>query len=303
MSQTLFSSNWLNQFTDPYAVLGVSVAADERRVLKRYRTVAKLLHPDSYANADPSQRDLASQLFARMVNPAYQKLKLNQDRSEYLAMLRFRVRRMSRDQASIATSNIGLQLLKTPLQSLDIIYEQSITQLAELQYQPLEQFEQITSQLEELNLVYFHLKMGEPMIQKEKRTGIVPVGDAQPIRVAPTSAEDKPAVNYAQRHYQRAQEYMKKSNWSMAVQELRDGIRIEPTKSEYHSLLAKAYLMQNLQGMATVHFRQALKLNPNDPLALEYAKKMKIDLNPPLHSDKAGDQKSGGLFGMFAKKR
>jgi curved DNA-binding protein CbpA len=59
MTQLLFSPEWLNLLTDSYAVLGVSVAADERRVLKRYRSVAKLLHPDSLAYGDPTTKTIS----------------------------------------------------------------------------------------------------------------------------------------------------------------------------------------------------------------------------------------------------
>jgi len=93
---------------------------------------------------------------------------------------------------------------------------------------------------------------------------------------------------------------MKKQNWSLAVQELRDAIRIEADKSDYHVLLAQAYLMQNLTGMAKVHFRQALKFDPKHKVALEYAQRLKIEMTPPEHGK---DTKGGGLFGRFAKKR
>lgn len=296
MPQIPFSTDWLKQFSDPYAVLGLSVSADDRRVLKRYRSVAKLLHPDGYTAADPTNRELASQLFAHLISPAYQKLKQDKGRAESLALLRVHVQRINRETPLLPQSDSAQQLIKIPMQSVDVFYEQAIAQLADSQYQPLQQFERITQQLTELNLVYLQLKMGEQV--RPKPTGLVPTEQIKRETVASTDLkQQQPTINYAQRHYLRAQEYMKKESWSMAVQELRDAIRLEPTKSEFHSLLAKAYFMQNLTGMATVHFRQALKLNSQDPLALEYAKKLKIQLDSP------STEKKGGLFGLFAKKR
>ncbi len=301
MSQIPFSTDWLKQFSDPYAVLGLSVAADDRRVLKRYRTVAKLLHPDTYSTADPETKDLAIQLFARLVNPAYQRLKQEKGRAEIVATLRFRVRRMTREQPLEPQGKAARQLLKVPVPSVDVFYEQQISELVQFQFEPLTQFETITQQLEELNLVYLQLKMGEPMI-REKRTGIVSAAQAKPMQFTPVPPSPEAlTVNYAQRHYQRAQEYMKKSNWPLAVQELRDAIRIESNQSEYHSLLATAYLMQNLPKAATAYFRQALKLNPNDPLALSYAKRLKIEVEAP--NPNPTKPSSGGLFGRFARKR
>jgi hypothetical protein len=43
MPQADFSTEWVHRFTDPYALLGVSVAADDRRILKRYHAIAKQL--------------------------------------------------------------------------------------------------------------------------------------------------------------------------------------------------------------------------------------------------------------------
>lgn len=298
MSQILFSPDWLNQLTDPYAVLGLSVAADERRVLKRYRMIAKLLHPDSLAAADPATRALATQLFARLVNPAYQQLKQEKERADAMALLRIRIRQLNRDGGFVPTGAIAQQLLKLPLQGIDIFYEQAVAELGDAQYQAFDQLESITKQLADLNLTYLHLKMGEPVI-REKRTGIVATPQAKPSQFAPKPNETaEVAVNYAQRHYYRAQEYAKKATWAQVVAELRDAIRLEPNRGEYHSLLAKAYLMQNLSGMAKVHFRQALKFNPKDPLALQYAEY--LDLQAAKKADKAGNS---GLFSLFTKRR
>lgn len=301
MSQTSFSPEWLNQLSDPYAVLGLSVAADERRVLKRYHTVAKLLHPDSLLAADPDTKALASQLLARLVNPAYQRLKQEKERSETMALLRLRVRRINRDEPLSPQCPLAEQLLRLPVQKADIFYEQAVAGLSDSQYQQLDQFESITQQLSELNLVYLSLKMGEPVI-REKRTGIVSAAQAKPVEFAPSQTETaQVAINYAQRHYVRAQEYAKKANWAQVVAELRDAIRLEPNRSEYHSLLAKAYLMQNLVGMAKVHFRQALKFNPQDPLALQYKDRLNLTVDSQKPSPKTTN--GGGLFNLFSKKR
>ena len=310
MSQISFSPDWLRQFSDPYAVLGLSVTADDRRVLKRYRTIAKLLHPDSYINADRETGNAATQMFARLVSPTYQKLKQDKGRAENLALLRFRVRRMNREDPFAPTSDVARRLLATALTEVDVFYEQAVSKLAETQYIPLIQFETVTQQLGELNLAYLQMKMGGPMI-REKRAGIMAAPTPPPPMqyTATFSDSDKSTVDYAQRHYHRAQEYAIKANWAMVVRELQDAMKIDPHKGEYHSLLAKAYLMQDLPIMAKVHFRQALKLNAEDPLALMYAKKFNLvptaptSLSAPSAAKKTQRPASGGLFGLFAKKR
>lgn len=303
MAQTSFSSEWLKLFSDHYAVLGLSVTADDRRVLKRYRTVAKQLHPDMYQMSDEGTQTLASQILARLVNPAYQKLKQDNGRAETMATLRFRVRRAAKDTPLNPSGELAKRLMTVPSHSLDTLYEEAIAELAQHQYNPLEQFESITQQLGELNLVYLHLKMGEPLL-REKRSGIVPQKEARPIQFVAVDPSDRPSeLTYAQRHYQRSQEYIKKQNWSMAVQELRDAIRLEPEESQYHAVLAKVYLMQNLQGMAKVHFRQALKLDPKNQLALKYAPQFDLQVNGATPTPPAPPPKrSGGLLGIFSRK-
>lgn len=305
MSQSSLPSDWLTKFSDPYAVLGIAVTADVRRVQKRYRNVAMLLHPDKYIDADEAIKDFASQMLARLVNPAYEKLKQEKGRAEHIAMLRFQVRRMSREAALAPKGKLARELLGYPASGVDVFYEQAIAQLAEAQYQNFEHFDSVTQQLGELNLVYLQLKMGEVFLG-EKRTGLVAATEAKPIQFTPVTPETETvSENYAQRHYRRAHEYMKKGNWQQAVQELRDAIRIEADKSEYHALLGVAYLQQNLQGMATVYLRQALKLNPNDPLANKYADKLGIKPASAENATNGNDKsaKTGGFFGLFRSRK
>ncbi|WP_088890397.1 tetratricopeptide repeat protein [Leptolyngbya ohadii] len=306
MSQTSFSPDWLTQFSDPYAVLGLSLSSDDTRVLKRYRTVAKILHPDS-SSPSLSDRDLAVQLLTRLVNPAYQQLKQGKTRAEVVAALRFRVRQLNGDQPLVPQTEFGRRLSQAPAPQVDVFYEQAVTRLSESQFQPLSNFESVTHQLIELNLIYMLLKIGQPLVQ-EKRTGIVAATSTyrSELQLKPEETPEN-AVNYAQRHYQRAQQYGRKGNWAQAIAELRDAVRLEPARGEYHSLLGKAYLMQNLPGMAKVHIRQALKFNPKDPLAVHYAVKLGVPVEigaaSMTPSENGKKPANGGLFSIFARKR
>ncbi len=312
MSQSALPSEWLTNFSDPYAVLGVSVAADDRRVLKRYRAIAKLLHPDRYRPEENETKELASQIFARLVNPAYQKLKQEKGRKENASLLRLRARQLYRDTSLNPRCNLAQKLIQQPVSGVDVFYEQAITQLAESQYEPLQQFESLTQQLGELNLIYSQLKVGEALI-REKPTGIMPVSHQPKVPIFSPTVEVDHTPSYSERHYRRAQEYMRKSNWKAAEQELRDAIKIEAGKSEYHALLGLAYLQQNLQSMAKVYLRQALKLNAKDPLALKFASKLGLEVPASEPSQQNGNTpksqpvnkpaQNGGLFGLFRSKK
>lgn len=308
MSHAEFSAEWVQRFTDPYALLGVSVAADDRRILKRYRAVAKQLHPDGLGDAATDLREFASQVLPKLVNPSYQRLKQEKGRSEVLATLRFRVRRLSRDQQLKLVEQQSQALLTVPEPQVDVFYEHAVAQLGEHQYDSLESFETCTQELSELNLVYLQRKMGDPVI-REKRTGLMATTAVPLTADADPPADGKASgLRYADRHFGRAQEYLKANNAAAAIQELKDALRIDPQNSSYHGLIAQAYLLQKLTGMAKVHFKQALRLNPNNAVALKYAKQLNVTMTdvprsapqakPVPDAKKTAPKRSlfGGLF-------
>ena len=288
MPQADFSTEWVHRFTDPYALLGVSVAADDRRILKRYHAIAKQLHADTLINTpgDPEAlaelKQFAAQVLPKLVNPAYQRLKQDKGRSEVLATLRFKVRRLSRDQQIQPTSDLGKALLTIHEAEVDVFYEHAVDQLGDRQYTALDPFEDFTQQLGELNLVYLRRKMGAPVI-REKRTGLMATTS---INRPATSVVDPPPFEepvasglvYAERHFGRAQEYLKGKNAAAAIQELKDALKLDPKNSSYHCLIGQAYLLHSLPGMAKVHFTQALRLNPGNAVALKYAKQLNVNL-------------------------
>lgn len=268
---------WLSYLSDPFAVLGVSVAADDKRASKRYRTVAKILRPDISVSTDPETGEFIAQLFAKLVNQSYEKIKQEKVRAEALALMRLQVRRLVKDGKLAPQSDVARELANKSVQDADVFYEQAIVQLAEIQYQPLENFQTITEQISELNLVYLKLKMGDIFVGGgqtfigERRTGLV---NPQEVRTTPPPTNSPNGVqthDYADRHYRRAQEYMSKGAWPQAITELKDALRMEPNKSDYHSLIGLAYLRQSLSGMAKSHFRRALQLNPQDQIAVHFA--------------------------------
>jgi tetratricopeptide (TPR) repeat protein len=312
MSSSAFSPDWIKQFPDPYAVLGVSVTADERRIAKRYRQVAKRLHPDQQLKADEETRQFANQILTCLVNPAYQRLKQDKGRAETLATLRFKVRRLSREQKLVAQGSLAKKLMDLDESEVEIFYEKALTELSETQYLSADVFSQQTLAIAELNLIYLRRKMGDPVI-REKRTGLVsattvksPVATPPPAKKAAGNGDEAPPISYAQRHVMRAKTYIASKCYQEAVQELRDAVRIEPDNSNYHTMLGQAYLLQKMTGMAKVHIRQALKLDPNNMVARKYAKQLELDLNPKSHQSQTngnGKTKAGGLFKFFSQKK
>ncbi|MEM9008717.1 MAG: tetratricopeptide repeat protein [Cyanobacteria bacterium P01_F01_bin.86] len=316
MTSSDFSTDWIKQFSDPfaaYSVLGVAVTADERRISKRYRQIAKQLHPDQQLESDDAAREFAKQMLTRLVNPAYQRLKQDKGRAETLATLRFKVRRMTREEKLVARHDASKQLMEADEAEVEMLYEKVLAELSETQYSSAELFAQQTKAITELNLIYLRRKMGAPII-REKRIGLVASPPGQKS-VPPYSAtntaipsnsladEIKP-LDYAQRHVNRAKIYINNKNYPQAIQELRDAVRLDPKNSNYHSMLGQAYLLQKLVGAAKVYFRQSLILDPNNLIALKYAKK--LDIAPKQssnHSARTGNssQRAGSSFSTYTR--
>ncbi|MGD1867611.1 MAG: tetratricopeptide repeat protein [Phormidesmis sp.] len=310
---------------DPFALLGISVSADEKRIAKRYRQIAKQLHPDALACEDDTcvglTPELATQIIARIVNPAYQKLKHEKSRQETLTLLRLRVRRLVRTEKLVPTFSDAQQLENIAEENVDVFYEQAMSQLAAVQFRSMGDLHTHSLEIGQLNLMYLRRKMADLVI-RPKRAGLITStvtptgatigsttafaaaalqqqGNAQsgpasgPITAAqvgnetsnPTGSE----IDYVAKHTKRAKTYLGKQNYELAVQELRDAVKLAPQNPEIHSMLGQAYYKQKMSGMAKAHFRQALKLKPNHKVAQKYGKLLGLTdeptaQNPPLDS-------------------
>ena len=296
---------------DPFALLSVSVSADEKRIAKRYRQIAKFLHPDALSpsseesdscmSEEKMQPHLAAEVIARIVNPSYQKLKQEKGRQEALATLRFRVRRLARIEKLVPTFQDAKQLSLIEDKEVDIFYEQTLSHLAEKQFQSLPRLHTTALEVGQLNLVFLHRKL-EMSVIRPKRAGLIanavtPTAAMSQLKTKPTadSSEDNgspldaqetldaqensaeaPQIDYARKHSDRAKTYLSQQNYEMAVQELREALKIAPHSPEIHSMLGQAYYKQNLVGMAKAHFKQALKLKPTHKVARKYCQMLGI---------------------------
>jgi curved DNA-binding protein CbpA len=138
-------------YTDHYAILGLAVDTASGDVRKRYLKIARFLHPDSC----PPDMDkaFASQVLSKLVNPSYQTLSQEKDRSEYSLLLKLVGQR--------ANLELDLETVKSPkaqelssAPNFEELYQKTVQELAENQYTDLEQLISHIEQLSELNLVF-----------------------------------------------------------------------------------------------------------------------------------------------------
>lgn len=296
---------------DHYAILGLPITTEAGEIRKRYLRIARNLHPDSRSDRDSENQALANQLLSKLVNPSYHILTQERERAEYQVMLRLLGQRLVQDRSSLPLqSKVATQLLQTP-GIPDHSYQKAVQDLAQQQYQVLEQALELIGQLSELNLVYLLRRQengGTGAIPIPAR-GSAPVPGSEPgpgTSLPPEANASQPGGvtnSYVSQYYRRAEVLVAKNNPQAAIVELRDALKLDPESSECHSLLGAVYLKLNQLTMARIHFSQALKFNSRNAAALN-GKQQVQRLERQAQGSHRGSSKprGGGLFGLFGGK-
>jgi curved DNA-binding protein CbpA len=298
IEQGLFSLD----FTDYHAILGVPVDADAKDIRKRYLTIARRLHPDSCTTDNDVDRQRAANFLSKLVNPAYEKLSQEKNYVEYAVLLRLKGQQALRQQDTIALTSDAARRLASA-SDLETSYRAAIREVAEHQYQQLEQSLAYIGQISELNLVYLMRKesrgesIGLPQLDESinsssaaSRSSTVP----SPLPKTPSAPPTRDSLISA--YLRRAQEFETKQDFPRAIQELREALRMDATNSACHSRLGLIYLKTQQTTMAKIHFNKALELNPQDAVALEGKRKLE-----PSNSQKATKPDGKGAKPAFGK--
>jgi curved DNA-binding protein CbpA len=304
---------FLLEFTDHHAILGVPVDAEIKDIRKRYLKIARRLHPDSCASETDEGKEYANQFLSRLVNPAWEKLSREGDRTEYGLMLKLKGQLASRQSSSLELhSNMAKQLLSAS--NPDHFYNSALKELADKQYDQLDQTLELTAQLSELNMVYLMRKEGSSGTPTQKPSYTPPPSAAGERSSVPPPTPPR-RETLADQYYRRAEGHFDKGNYAQAVLELREALQMEPKHSRCHSLLGMVYLKQNQGTMAKIHFTKALEIDPQNPVALEWKQKLEQAQKPANQSasgakstpqkanSKSDGQSGGGLFGLFGGKK
>jgi len=294
-------------FTDHHAVLCVPVDADVKDIRKRYLKIARCLHPDSCGAANAEDKQRASQLLSKLVNPAYEKLSQDRTRAEYIVLLSQMGKRLVQESASIELkSDLARQLAGAP--NVEHLYKTSLHKIAETQYTSLDEVLSVIAVISELNMVYLIRTAGKTPTTSpsggDKATKATNAPTSPPPPTAP------PEESVAEQYIRRAQTLMTKNQFAPARIELQDALKLEPNNGRCHSMIGVVYYKQNQMTMAKVHFDRALALNPQDEMALKGKKAIEAmgakqsTSTPASSATKPADKSSGGLFGgLFGGKK
>lgn len=286
-------------FTDRHAILGVSVNADEVDIRERYKTVARLLHPDSAHWKTQQERDFATLLFSRLVTHAYGILSRSATREEQSIVLQLLAKRTIEEGRNTQIVDPLCQELYQSGNDFDAVYHRLLNEMALKQYADLNHSIQSIEQISELNMVYLVRKQ----LQSVRSTPPQVINTSTVSAQAESPSEMLAKPSLIEGSLRRAEEYITMKNWGKAVLEMREATTIEPNNPRAHAILGLAYLHQQQKTMAKISMKKALQLNPKDPHVLRL--KQEFDRAATAIKSTANataKQASPGIFGFFKGK-
>ncbi|MGB8699001.1 MAG: J domain-containing protein [Thermosynechococcaceae cyanobacterium] len=309
-------------YSDHYAILGLEVDASAAAIRKRYVQLARLLHPDSCAKSE--NKEQASQILSKLVNPTYQILSQEKERTDYNTLLRLVGQRAVLEvKPDKLQSQLARELFKAP--EFEVFYHDALQDLAQRQYLQLDRSVTFIEQLSELNLVYLLRRETQKTQQASK------VSFAEPEKPVPAPPASNPEVavtvnakepvekttasgsdDFVKQYIRRAEEFIAKNLYPSAMQEIRDALRLNPQSSRCNSLMGIVYLKQKQPKMAKEYLAKALKFDPNNAEAkqgmaevqkqeAQAAKAAPASAKPPQGTVKPTERR--GLFGLFGSKK
>ena len=134
ISQGLFQFDLIDHF----AVLGVSIDAEQEEIRERYLKIAYKLHPDTCRIHTPTEREQANELLSKLVNPAYEHLSRKLSREEFRLVLTQMGKAMAKDSGKITISSEPARKLAQFTANYELAYQKTLQSLAIDQYTALE---------------------------------------------------------------------------------------------------------------------------------------------------------------------
>ncbi len=263
---------------DHHAILGVPLDADAKQVRKRYLKIARKLHPDSLRTATDEQKQQASELLSKLVNPAYETLSQERLSVEHKFSLKLKGEQLQAQPSLLPFSTEHAKKVANS-NNVDYTYNNALKVLVLEQYESLDDVLDIIGAISELNAAYV-MRQGGALAPDDKN-------DAQPSSVEDNGAvaaesEDKVTVpSHRERRAQliesfikRAKEFEYKGNFSRAIVELREAVKAHPQNPQCHAELGRLYMRSKQFKLASIHTKQALKVDPENQTATEVKQKL-----------------------------
>jgi curved DNA-binding protein CbpA len=307
-------------YADHYAVLGLPVDTAAAVIRKRYINLARLLHPDSCGSS--VNKNQASQVLSKLVNPAYQFLSQEKERTDYEMLLKLVGQRANLEFDSARLQyQTGRDLLTSD--QYEVFYLKTIEEISQHQYSQLDQVVNSIEQMSELNLMFL---LRRELMQTPRSTHSF-AGTSPMVAVAPSSPEVSvttpvkkpidpqtvpPSDAFIRQYIRRAEEYIEKNLYQPAIQELRSAQKLDPQNFRCSLLLGVIYLKLKQPKMAKGYLLNAQKLEPRNAQLLQEMEELKKQEGLVSKSTQSGvkvapaggkSKESSGPFGWFGKKK
>ena len=307
ISQGLFQYDLIDHF----AILGVSIDAEQEEIRERYLKIAYKIHPDTCRTYTTDEKKRANQLLSKLVNPAYEHLSHDLSREEFRLVLGQMGKAMGKDLSKITISSEPARKLAQSSANYELAYQKILQSLAIDQYTALANTSQKIGQLSELNLVYLILTEGRGNKKTSPKVFISQGNTNQSELVRPaftTAVQTRAKESPLEAYIRRAQASLDENNPAQALRELRDALREEPDNSICHALLGLAYLQQNQLSMARVHINRAWQTNPKDATVIKCKRELDKVINSNTEmQDQKGQKKEAdpksGFWSRFGGKK
>ncbi|MCC0178889.1 DnaJ domain-containing protein [Waterburya agarophytonicola K14] len=319
---------------DHHAILGVSLDANPKQIRLNYLKIAQKLHPDK-CRQDPQKMEISSEILSRLVNPAYEQLSRKSSFAEHQLVLTQIGKRLAENKSKINVNSAAAQELLKAGVSSELVYPKLLKKLTEEQYKSLEKIQHNIGLISELNLIYLMLKFDRAtstapqnkVAQSSAKSTPKPTAKPKTSKDKQTISQSKPAITKTSPPQNtntideptpgvrvnafvgRAQQYIKKGEFDLAVTELRDALRIDPNHGVAHAVMGQAYLHKKQLTMAKVHIGKACKAEPTNSVVMESKKtldKLMTKANKSKSSNATSNNKpdqSGFFSGFFGSKK
>ena len=286
---------------DHHAILGVPLDADAKQVRKRYLKIARKLHPDSLRSASDEEKQQASELLSKLVNPAYETLSQEKASVEHKVSLRLKGEQLQKQPTLLALSTEQSKKVANS-NNVDYEYSNALKGLILEQYESVDTVFEASGEFSELNAVYVMRQGGAPAPAENTSApaataeGAGAKADETTVRMKSASERREELINS---FINRAKEFEYKGNFSRAIVELREAVKAHPQNPICHAELGRMYMRSKQLKMAGIHTKRALALDPENKTAADVKKK--LDNDPPnvTGGSRVPKKPSGGGGGLF----
>jgi curved DNA-binding protein CbpA len=292
---------------DYYAILGVPIDANAKDIRLRYLKIAYQLHPDTNQGETEEEKQRASAILSKLVNPAYENLYKDKLRKECELILSEIGRRLATDSYEVTFSSESAKKLLEEEKNTNKVYHELIEKLAPEQYQDLNKLHLKIALMSELNMVYL---MREKNVEFNKATTTSNMQqvsrsesnisqtsfdinssssniDNSIIEDTPEISVSKPKISRLDRLINSAKQHAENENYEQGIFDLREAVKIDSNSSTVHALLGSMYVKQNNLTYGRIHINKAMVLDGNNSIAKEAQQELKA-----IEKEKEKKQKS-----------